>query len=67
MDLKFYVYEPSSRYTKFQHRTRVDAEKEAERLAIQNPGKSFEILAAVSVVVKNDVVWDRVPVDEIPF
>lgn len=67
MELVFYVYQPETHYTEFKHSSRTEAEKEAERLATMNPGKVFQVLAAVSSCKKEAVSWDRVPVSEIPF
>lgn len=37
------------------HKYRPDAEREAQRLAIVNPGKRFYVLMAESFVERNDV------------
>ncbi|MBO29517.1 MAG: hypothetical protein CML61_12320 [Rhodobacteraceae bacterium] len=39
----------------FQHDTREQAEREAERLARQNPGRKFYVLETVCGFVKDDV------------
>jgi len=47
---EFYlVWEPMSGYARYQHKYRHDAEREAERLASENPEKSFYVLKALSV------------------
>jgi hypothetical protein len=51
------------------HRTFEDAEREAERLARNNRGKTFVILEAMASVCTADVVWTDI-VDEsekLPF
>lgn len=42
----FYVLEPSTGYTKFQHRSFEAAEREARRLSYENPGREFLVLQA---------------------
>lgn len=54
------------------HDSRVSAEREAKRLARNNPGTVFAILEAVGAVVKDDlqtVVFRAAPLDDrdIPF
>jgi len=46
------------------HYDRLSAEKEAARLARNNPGEMFYILYAFASCTKQDVVWDS---NEIPF
>jgi hypothetical protein len=68
MELKFYVYEPGSGYTKYKHESQESAEREAQRLAFDNPNKEFEILARIAKCrVPAGVTWDRVKVEDIPF
>lgn len=67
MNLCFYVYNPTTGYTKFPHKNRESAELEAARLARENPGQKFQVLAVISQCIKNDVTWERVDSGEIPF
>jgi hypothetical protein len=68
MKATFYVYNPNTGYTRFSHPSQKSAEEEAERLAKQNPGTSFLVLAAISSCISRDIVWDRVDsVCDIPF
>ncbi len=41
------------------------AKEECERLARQNPGKTFYVLRAIGSAVSNDVRWEEL--DDIPF
>ena len=68
MEIHFYVYEPSTGYTRFRHDSRTAAEREAERLALLNPGKEFYVLAAIAKCSYKAVTWNRVEVEEqVPF
>ncbi|MDY6894333.1 MAG: hypothetical protein SVO01_02790 [Thermotogota bacterium] len=69
MDPTYYVLEPTTGYTKFQHPSKEAAEIEAERLARQNPNSEFLVLVAIGRCRKNDVLWERLPFDDsdIPF
>lgn len=42
----FFVLEPSTGYTKYQHRSALEAQLEAKRLARENPGREFLVLEA---------------------
>ena len=47
---EFYlVWEPTSGYTKYRHRDKQDARREAERLAAENHGELFYVLKALTV------------------
>lgn len=63
----YYVYNHETGYTACQHVSQESAEKEAERLAIIHPGTEFMVLITLSKCVKTEVVWDRIPVSELPF
>lgn len=69
MDSIFYVYEPSTGYTKYQHNARAEAEKEAERLALINPGKEFIILVSISKCIYKPIIWESVETidPDVPF
>lgn len=54
-DCFFVVWEPSSGYTKYQHSNICMAEREAERLAVLNPNKSFIVLETRSRFIKDEV------------
>jgi hypothetical protein len=49
------VWQPENRAPTMRHLTRGDADKEAERLALANPGKRFYVLKALAFVERNDV------------
>ena len=53
------------------HTARVDAEREAHRLALKCPGTKFFVLEAVTTAVKNEVHIERLDGldggEEIPF
>jgi len=66
MDKFYMVLNLSTSYTNYQHDSKENAKKEAERLAIQNPGKRFAVLECIGVVIKNEVVWSF-PDSELPF
>ncbi len=55
--------------TNFRHETREDAEREARRLARENPGTPFFVLVAIGGFVKDDLhsIQLRIREDEIPF
>lgn len=67
MQPTFFVLEKTSGYTKYEHLYRSDAEKEAERLARQNPGKEFFVLAKIGVCKTMDVFWEHLDPCEAPF
>lgn len=54
----YYVYEPSTGYTKQQHPTIESAKKEAERLASLNPEKEYQILVPVASCKKSEINWE---------
>ncbi len=56
----YYVLEPKSGYTKFEHANYGDAQKEAERLALKESDKEFLILKAVKKCKIGRVVWEDV-------
>lgn len=45
----YYVYKIGGEIPKVQHATQGEAQKEAERLAAQHPGRVFEILQCIGV------------------
>lgn len=59
----FYVYGKDAPV--FCHLSQESAEKEAERLAIANPGQVFQVLAILGQCKKESVTWERV--DDLPF
>jgi hypothetical protein len=70
----FYVYQPETGYTRYQHATLESAAREAERLAMLHPSQPFQVLAALSQVVHSGIEWDHVEethveneADGIPF
>jgi hypothetical protein len=52
-----------------QHWSKADAEREAKRLARENPGSFFVVLEAVAAIAKRefDVITFRADDDGIPF
>lgn len=42
----------------FRHLTKQSAQREAERLALSNPGQAFTVLESVATVVKAEVQWE---------
>lgn len=56
----FYVFNPCEGIPRIVHPTRTDAMVEAERLAILNPGKTFQVLAILDQCKKDAVQWDHV-------
>lgn len=69
LNTKYYVYEPSSGYTKFQHNNEEAARKETERLARDNPGKTFIVLKSIASCCVNNIKWEehKEIEHEIPF
>lgn len=68
MQQYYMVLQPSTNYTSYRHNDYQVAKAEAIRLAKNNPGKEFVVLAAVATIVKDDVKVDEVPAsDHIPF
>ena len=65
MKAGFYVYCVNGGAPYFEHPTQKEAEAEAERLAISNPGRVFQVLAILGQCKKDSVTWDRV--DDLPF
>ena len=68
--LFYLVWSPTgSLPPRYRHYRHEDAHREAERLALANPGAEFYVLCAVSRSVKTpDVTTTRLdPVEEIPF
>ena len=61
----FLVWNPPSGYTRKKHATLYDAEREAKRLALENKGSEFVVLAPVSSTKTADVVVDRFDYDHI--
>jgi len=63
----FYVYCPTTYYTRFSHETFASAKKEAERLAREFPGRRFQILSLTAECVKKDITWESVDTPDLPF
>ena len=69
----FLIWNPIGRSPTYKHESIVTATKEAERLAVQNPGHEFHVLRAIGACTKRDVIWSRPllnkpqPDDDIPF
>lgn len=63
----YYVYCPSTGYTKFKHEELDNAMQEAERLARLNRNQEFVILKEVSKCKVSDIVWEDLSEDGIPF
>lgn len=60
------VWNPGHGSPRVRHESQTVAEREAHRLAIENPGVEFYVLAAVKEFKARDPVEVRV-LDEIPF
>jgi len=45
----FYVYRVNAQHPRVKHDTAESAAKEAERLAAQHPGETFEILQCIAI------------------
>lgn len=71
MNEAFYlVWNPKTGYTQFRHKTRAEAQKEAERMAKNNRGEEFIVLAPLSsskVVDVETVGFRYTGEDDIPF
>ena len=63
----YYVYNPYTGYTKYQHPNIESAKKEAERLAALHSGSTFEILERIASVKIQQFIWDKVEDNGIPF
>ena len=61
------VYNPGNRGPTIEHGSLQFAEREAGRLAKENPGKKFVVLEAISVCKMHDVLWQILNYDDIPF
>jgi len=61
------VWNPLGRIPQFRHQTQKLAEEEARRLANENPGSTFYVLAPVCEIIKQPVTVRRFELDEIPF
>lgn len=67
-DPPFYlVWNPQRGLPAFQHPTMQEAEEEAKRLARDNPGENFFVLAPMHRFKKNDLEHEQYDVDLIPF
>lgn len=55
----------------YKHDTKGDAQREAERLARENPSYAFAVCECVGVVRKSDITWDVMTdeddIEGIPF
>jgi hypothetical protein len=58
METIYYVFNPNGRAPFTSHKTRADADNEAECLALANPGKYFEVLQRVARCKKGGVQWE---------
>jgi hypothetical protein len=67
MEKKYFVYGEGTCAPVHEHATRESAEREAERLARNNKGKKFFVTVPIAACCSNDVIWDRLPDEEIPF
>lgn len=47
----------------FRHPSKQSAQREAERLARNNPGQEFTVLESLATVVKDDLRWELNDVD----
>ena len=61
------VWNPQGHSPQYQHSSTHSAEAEAKRLARNNPGQEFYVLAPIAKLVKQDVEETRYKLDEIPF
>ena len=62
----FLVWNPSTGRTQYKHGSLGQARSEAERLARENPGQVFHVLANMGCARKTDVEW--IPSDDgVPF
>ena len=56
---------------RYRHSSMASASREAERLAVANPGISFFVLEAIAVVVKGEINWSKLepanPEEDVPF
>lgn len=68
-DPMFFVLEPSTGYTKYQHGSIGDAKTEARRLANTNPGREFLVLEARCGFrsVGMETFWFESPESQQPF
>ena len=58
---QFYVvWSPQGFAPKFRHGSETSAEEEAKRLARENPGKKFHVLAHIGTAFKEEVTYSRV-------
>lgn len=68
MDTPFYViWNPAHGLPRFRHHSSADAEREAKRLATENPGQEFFVLLATAVARRPDPVEFKHLKDDIPF
>ena len=58
---RYYVFNPEGGKPIVTHPSLPIAKAEAERLAIANPGKRFQVLLVVGECRKNEVIWDEIP------
>lgn len=61
------VMADNSSHTRYRHRGLDDARREAERLALLNPGVKFYVLQCVGAAEAHQPIEWRDAVDEIPF
>lgn len=69
MKVSYMVLNVNTSFTRHQHGTYEQAKAEASRLAQQNPGAEFVVLAAIARVKVQNVIVEEVPNlgDFIPF
>ena len=67
----YLVWNPNGWPPKYEHRNYESAEREATRLARENPNQKFYVLAPLSEVVRNDVLITKYEPDsedsDVPF
>jgi len=66
MEIFFLVWEPQNGYTKHRHVSQLSATNEAERLAVENPGKEFFVLKALTQSTTKKPV-ETIELDDLPY
>lgn len=68
MDTPFYVvWNPAHGLPRVRHHSSADAEREAKRMAMLNPGQEFFVLLATAVARRLEPVELKRLQDDIPF